>query len=129
MTIRIYHEMNMGKWWWDTQVIISLISFCSSCSQDVFRRRSKLQLETKTSRSYRLSFHLIKLSSQNSVESWHTLSTSPLVTFQSISTENLLNRPKCDWPISQPQNWIISPIRLHVATACRTSLTIACRSL
>ena len=20
MTIRIYHEMNMGKWWWDTQV-------------------------------------------------------------------------------------------------------------
>ena len=20
MTIRIYHEMNTGKWWWDTQV-------------------------------------------------------------------------------------------------------------
>ena len=25
MTIRIYHEMNTGKWWWDTQVeILSL---------------------------------------------------------------------------------------------------------
>ena len=22
MTIRIYHEMNTGKWWWDTQVEI-----------------------------------------------------------------------------------------------------------
>jgi len=24
MTIRIYHEMNTGKWWWDTQVGILL---------------------------------------------------------------------------------------------------------
>ena len=69
MTIWIYHEMNTGKWWWDTQVIVSLILFCSSCSQNVFRRRSRLQRETKTSRSYQLSFHPIKLSSHNSVES------------------------------------------------------------
>ena len=68
MTIWIYHEMNTGKWW-HTQVIISLILFCSSCSQNVFRRRSRLQCETKTSRSYQLSFHPIKLSSHNSMES------------------------------------------------------------
>ncbi|KAF8815656.1 hypothetical protein BYT27DRAFT_7224873 [Phlegmacium glaucopus] len=31
MTIWIYHEMNTGKWWWDTQVIISSILFYSLC--------------------------------------------------------------------------------------------------
>ena len=28
MTIRVYHDMNTGKWWWDTQVEI-LSSFFS----------------------------------------------------------------------------------------------------
>jgi hypothetical protein len=25
MTIRIYHDMNTGKWWWDTQVDIDTL--------------------------------------------------------------------------------------------------------
>ena len=29
MTIRVYHDMNTGKWWWDTQVEI-LSSFFPS---------------------------------------------------------------------------------------------------
>ena len=33
MSIQIYYEMNTGKWWWDTQVMIALIFFCSSCSR------------------------------------------------------------------------------------------------
>ena len=33
MTICIYHEMNTGKWWWDTQVEISTLFFCSQCLQ------------------------------------------------------------------------------------------------
>jgi hypothetical protein len=26
---RIYHEMNTGKWWWETQVQISCLRHCS----------------------------------------------------------------------------------------------------
>ena len=85
-----YHEMNTGKWWWNTQVIISLILFHSWGSWIVFRRRSRLWLK-KISQLYQLSFCLIKLSSHNSMERWHTLSTSPLVTYRSIFTKNLLN--------------------------------------
>jgi hypothetical protein len=35
MMIRIYHDMNTGKWWWDTQVYIKSLHFfrslCSCC--------------------------------------------------------------------------------------------------
>ena len=27
MMIHIYHDMNMGKWWWDTQVYIKSLYF------------------------------------------------------------------------------------------------------
>lgn len=30
MTIHIYHDMNMGKWWWDTQVDIVTLHFLLS---------------------------------------------------------------------------------------------------
>jgi hypothetical protein len=28
MVIRIYHEMNTGKWWWETQVRVSNFRHC-----------------------------------------------------------------------------------------------------
>ena len=33
MTVQIYHEMNMGRWWWYTQVMISLTFVCSSAHE------------------------------------------------------------------------------------------------
>ena len=27
MTIHIYHDMNTGRWWWDMQVCIQVITF------------------------------------------------------------------------------------------------------
>ena len=27
MVIRIYHEMNTGKWWWETQVMFPSLAF------------------------------------------------------------------------------------------------------
>jgi len=43
---QIYHDMNTGKWWWDTQVEI-LSSFLTPLYLKYFRRRSRLQLEAR----------------------------------------------------------------------------------
>lgn len=59
-TVRLYHDMHTGKWWWDTQVSLYFEDFCSSKLTDVLNRKNLISAN-RVQLSFRLLFQVTRL--------------------------------------------------------------------
>ncbi len=129
-TVRLYHDMHTGKWWWRTQVCSShvrLVDLRELMHEPVHSERLKTPRNQRTVPLFPSSSRPTKRSLHNSATRPPTLCTSRLAIFPNTSDASRLAKVKSFLPICPPPSSATLQTRHRGAAVCPICSTAAWR--